>query len=103
MQHRDARFLALHLLLMVALTGCETTDNTYIPGRIPKEQAVSIAMHKNKQYPYPFSQVTRTTWRPEGYWAIDFRDPDKHFGNFYLIDAKGRVVGQGHIEGDHYF
>ena len=69
---RLMRFLAL-LLALLLLVGCESTDDAYVPGRVPKETAIAIAMQANKQYPYPLSKVTRATWRPEqGYWAIDF-------------------------------
>jgi hypothetical protein len=92
------------LLGFLLLAACESTDNTYVPGRIPKETAVAIAMQANRQYPYPLSKVTRVSWRPEqGYWAIDFRDEDENYGKFYLVNGKGRIVGVGTIQGDRYY
>jgi hypothetical protein len=97
------RYLA-SLLAIVLFTGCESTDNAYVPGRIPKETAVAIAMQANKQYPYPLSKVTRVSWRPEqGYWAIDFKDEDEDYGKFYLVNGKGTIVGVGKIQGDQYY
>jgi len=86
------------------LAACESTDDTYVPGRIPKATAVAIAMQANKQYPYPLSKVTRVSWRPEqGYWAIDFKDEDEDFGKFYLVNGRGKIVGVGNIQGDNYY
>ena len=52
-------------------------------------------MQANKQYPYPLSKVTRVAWRPEqGYWAIDFKDEDEDFGKFYLVNGRGKIVGE---------
>jgi len=100
---RLMRFLAL-LLALLLLVGCESTDDTYVPGRIPKETAIAIAMQANKQYPYPLSKVTRATWRPEqGYWAIDFKDEDEEYGKFYLVNGRGKIVGVGTIQGDQYY
>ncbi len=97
------RYLA-SLLAMLLLVGCESTDDTYVPGRIPKETAIAIAMQANKQYPYPLSKVTRASWRPEqGYWAIDFKDEDEDYGKFYLVNGRGRIVGVGTIQGDRYY
>ena len=97
------RYLAL-LLAIVLLAGCESTNDTYVPGRIPKETAIAIAMQANKQYPYPLSKVTRASWRPEhGYWAIDFRDEDEEYGKFYLVSGRGKIVGVGTIQGDRYY
>jgi hypothetical protein len=97
------RYLA-SLLALLLLAACESTDDTYVPGRIPKETAIAIASRANKQYPYPLSKVTRASWRPEqGYWAIDFKDPDEEYGKFYLVNGRGIIVGTGRIEGDHYF
>ena len=80
------RYLA-SLLAIVLLPGCESTDDTYVPGRIPRERAIAIAMQANKQYPYPLSKVTRSSWRPEqGYWAIDF----KITGNFTWSTEEAR-------------
>jgi hypothetical protein len=100
---RLMRYLAL-LLAIVLLAGCESTDDTYVPGRIPKETAIAIAMQANKQYPYPLSKVTRAAWRPEqGYWAIDFKDEDEEYGKFYLVSGRGKIVGVGTIQGDRYY
>ena len=86
------------------LIGCESEEDTYVPGRIPKETAVAIAMQANKQYPYPLSKVTRVQWRPnEGYWAIDFKDQDENYGKFYLVNGQGKIVGVGEIQGDNYY
>ena len=82
------------IFVMLILASCESTDDAYFPGRIPKETAIAIASRANKQYPYPLSKVTRASWRPEqGYWAIDFKDPDEEYGKFYLVSGKGEVVG----------
>ena len=92
------------LLGFLLLAACESTEDTYVPGRIAKETAVAIAMQANKQYPYPLSKVTRVSWRPEqGYWAIDFKDEEEDYGKFYLVNAKGRIVGVGTIQGDRYY
>lgn len=100
---RSMRYWAF-LLAFLLLAGCESTDDTYVPGRIPKETAVAIAMRANKQYPYPLSKVTRVAWRPEqGYWAIDFKDEDEDYGKFYLVNGKGNIVGVGTIQGDRYY
>jgi hypothetical protein len=100
---RIMRYLA-SLLALILLAGCESTDDSYVPGRIPKETAIAIASRANKQYPYPLSKVTRASWRPEhGYWAIDFKDPDEQYGKFYLVSGKGKIVGSGRIQGDNYF
>src|ERR1700674_4760905 len=93
----------LVLLGFLFLVACESTDNTYVPRRIARETAVAIAERANKQFPYPLSKVTRVAWRPQqGYWAIDFKDQDEEFGKFYLVDAKGHIVGSGRIIDDHY-
>jgi hypothetical protein len=100
---RNMRYWAI-LLVFLFLAACETTDDAYVPGRIPKETAVAIAMQANKQYPYPLSKVTRVSWRAEqGYWAIDFKDEEEDYGKFYLVNGKGRIVGTGTIQGDHYY
>jgi hypothetical protein len=92
------------LLCFLLLAACESTDESSVPGRIPKETAVAIAMQANKQYPYPLSKVTRVSWRPEeGYWAIDFKDEDEDYGKFYLVNGQGRIVGVGTIQGDRYY
>jgi hypothetical protein len=97
------RYLAL-LFSILVLAGCESTNDAYVPGRIPRETAVAIAQRACPQFPYPLSKVTRASWRPEhGYWAIDLKDEDEEWGKFYLVDAKGRIVGQGRIHGDQYF
>jgi len=97
------RYLAI-FLSVILLAGCESTDDSYVPGRVPKETAIAIASRANKQYPYPLSKVTRASWRPEqGYWAIDFKDADEEYGKFYLVSGKGQIVGSGRIEGDHYY
>jgi hypothetical protein len=94
----------LFLLGFLFLVACESTDNTYVPGRIAKETAVAIAMRANKQYPYPLLKVTRVAWRPqEGYWAIDFKDEEEDYGKFYLVNGKGQIVGTGTIQGDRYY
>ena len=94
----------LFLLGFLFLVACESTDNTYVPGRIAKGTAVAIAMRANKQYPYPLSKVTRVAWRPqEGYWAIDFKDEEEDYGKFYLVNGKGQIVGTGTIQGDRYY
>jgi hypothetical protein len=88
---------------LLGVVGCESTDSTYVPGRIPRETAIAIAERANKQFPYPLSKVTRAAWRPEqGYWAIDFKDQDENFGKFYLVNGKGAIVGVGRIVDDHY-
>jgi hypothetical protein len=75
--------------------------------RVRKERAIAIAMDANKNP--EFTQVTRSTWRTDptaaggGYWAVDLKDEDDELGKFYLIDGRGKIVGQGHIEGDTYF
>ena len=100
---RAMRYWVL-LLVFLFLAACESTDDAYVPGRIPKETAVAIAMQANKQYPYPLSKVTRVAWRPEqGYWAIDFKDDDEDYGKFYLVSGKGKIVGIGKIQGDQYY
>jgi hypothetical protein len=100
---RTMRYWPL-LLSFLILAACESTDNTSVPGRVPKETAVAIAMQANKQYPYPLSKVTRVAWRPEqGYWAIDFKDDDEDYGKFYLVSGKGKIVGIGKIQGDQYY
>jgi hypothetical protein len=100
---RAMRYWVL-LLVFLFLAACESMDDTYVPGRIPKETAVAIAMQENKQYPYPLSKVTRVAWRPEqGYWAIDFKDDDEDYGKFYLVNGKGKIVGVGKIQGDQYY
>jgi len=100
---RPMRYWAL-LLGFLFLAACESTNDAYVPGRIPKETAVAIAMQANKQYPYPLSKVTRVSWRPEqGYWAIDFKDEEEDYGKFYLVNAKGKIVGVGTIQGDRYY
>jgi hypothetical protein len=99
---RSMRYWAV-LLAFLLLTACESTDDTYVPGRIPKETAVAIAMQANKQYPYPLSKVTRVAWRQEGYWAIDFKDEDEDYGKFYLVSGNGKIVGVGTIQGDRYY
>jgi len=97
------RYLAL-LSAIVLVAGCQSSDDAYVPGRIPKETAIAIASRANKQYPYPLSKVTRATWRPaQGYWAIDFKDPDEEYGKFYLVNGKGKIVGTGRIQGDNYY
>jgi hypothetical protein len=97
------RYLAI-LFTVFCLAGCESTDEAYVPGRIPKERAIAIAMQANKQYPYPLSKVTRAAWRPDGgYWAIDFKDAEENYGKFYLVNARGKIVGRGRIVGDSYY
>jgi hypothetical protein len=97
------RYFAI-LVTAFCLAACESTDEAYVPGRVSRERAVAIAMQANKQYPYPLSKVTRAVWRPEGgYWAIDFKDAEEDFGKFYLVNAKGKIVGQGRIVGDSYY
>jgi hypothetical protein len=92
------------LMAVIFLAGCESSDDALVPGRVPKETAVAIAMQANKQYPYPLSKVTRVEWRPnEGYWAIDFKDEDEDYGKFYLVSGKGKIVGVGQIQGDNYY
>jgi hypothetical protein len=97
------RYFAI-LFAVLCLVACESTDEAYVPGRVSRERAVAIAMQANKQYPYPLSKVTRAVWRPEGgYWAIDFKDEEEDFGKFYLVNAGGKIVGQGRIVGDNYY
>ncbi len=92
------------LLLLLFISGCESTEDAYVPGRIPRDTAIAIASRANHQYPYPLSKVTRATWRAaQGYWAIDFRDQDEQYGKFYLVDGKGHIVGEGTIQGNNYF
>src|SRR5689334_849228 len=97
------RLLAAPLLsLVLALVGCESTDSAYVPGRISKERAIAIAMEANRQYPYPLSKYS-AVWRPQGgYWSVEFRDEEGEFGKFYLVDAKGRIVGKGRIINGQY-
>jgi hypothetical protein len=96
------RYLAI-LFAAVLLSACETSSEAYVPGRIPKERAIAIAMEANRQYPFPLSKVTRAVWRSEsGFWAIDFKDEDENFGKFYLVSGSGKIVGMGRIIGDHY-
>ena len=93
------RLLVAPLLsfLLVVLTGCESTEDAYVPGRISKERAIAIAMEANRQYPYPLSRYG-AVWRPQGgYWSVEFKDEEGDFGKFYLVDAKGHIVGQGRI------
>ena len=88
---------ALLLGLAMAFSGCESSNDAYVPGRIPKERAIAIAMEVNRQYPYPLSKYS-AVWRPSGgYWSVEFKDEDDEFGKFYLVDAKGRIVGRGRI------
>ncbi len=90
-------FLPLLPILSLAFAGCETSSDAYVPGRIPKERAIAIAMEVNRQYPYPLSKYS-ATWRPQsGYWSVEFKDEDGEFGKFYLVDARGRIVGRGRI------
>ena len=57
-------------------------------------------MQANKQYPYPLSKVTRSSWRPEqGYWAIDFKDEDEDYGKFYLVNGRGKDRRRRHHSG----
>ena len=97
------RILAAPLLLIfIALAACESTDDAYVPGRISKERAIAIAMESNRQYPYPLSHYS-AVWRPQGgYWSVEFKDEDGEFGKFYLVDAKGRIVGKGRIVNGQY-
>jgi hypothetical protein len=100
---REMRYLAI-LFAVFCLAACASTDEAYVPGRVSRERAIAIAMQANKQYPYPLSKVTRAAWRPEGgYWAIDFKDEDENYGKFYLVNAGGKIVGQGRIVGDNYY
>jgi len=99
------RYLLLLLTLLI-VTGCET-EAPKTAAAISKERAIAIAIEANKNP--EFTQVTRSTWRADrtaaggGYWAVDLKDEDDELGKFYLIDGRGKVVGQGHIEGDRYF
>jgi hypothetical protein len=99
------RYVILFFALFV-LAGCET-EPPRAAAVITKERAIAIVMDANKDP--QFSQVTRSTWRTDptaaggGYWAIDLKDEDEELGKFYLIDGHGKIVGQGHIEGDRYF
>jgi hypothetical protein len=96
----------LLLFTLLVFVGCET-EAPSSAGVITKERAIAIAIDacKNPE----FSQVTRSTWRTDptaaggGYWAVDLKDEDEELGKFYLIDGRGKIVGQGHIEGDRYF
>ncbi len=98
------RHWALPIVAVLFLAGCESSDDAFVPGRVPKETAVAIAMRANKQYPYPLSKVTRVEWRPnQGYWAIDFKDEDEDYGKFYLVNGAGKIVGIGQIQGDNYY
>lgn len=96
----------LLLITLVCLVGCET-EAPKTAGAITKERAIAIAMDANRNP--VFSQVTRSTWRTDpnaaggGYWAVDLKDEDEELGKFYLIDGRGKIVGQGRIEGDEYF
>ena len=99
------RYVLLFFTLII-LAGCETeAPKTAVV--ITKERAIAIAMDANKNP--EFTHVTRSTWRTDptaaggGYWAIDLKDEDDELGKFYLIDGHGKIVGQGHIEGDRYF
>lgn len=94
---RMRKLPALLLGLALAFSGCESSSDAYVPGRIPKERAIAIAMEVNRQYPYPLSKYS-AVWRPTGgYWSVEFRDEDDEFGKFYLVDAKGQIVGRGRI------
>jgi hypothetical protein len=101
---RSMRHWAALIIAVLCLVACESSDDAFVPGRIPKETAVAIAMRANKQFPYPLSKVTRVEWRPnQGYWAIDFKDEDEDFGKFYLVNGAGKIVGVGQIQGDKYY
>jgi hypothetical protein len=94
---RMRKLPAMLLGLTLVLSGCESSSDAYVPGRIPKERAIAIAMEANRQYPYPLSKYS-AVWRPNsGYWSVEFRDEDDEFGKFYLVDAKGRIVGRGRM------
>ena len=99
------RYVLLFFTLFI-LVGCET-EAPKTAAVITKERAIAIAMEANKDP--EFTQVTRSTWRTDptaaggGYWAIDLKDEDEELGKFYLVDGHGKIVGQGHIEGDRYF
>ena len=99
------RYVLLFFTLFI-LVGCET-EAPKGAAVITKERAIAIAMEANKDP--EFTQVTRSTWRADataaggGYWAIDLKDEDEELGKFYLVDGHGKIVGQGHIEGDRYF
>jgi len=98
------RYWAVLIIAVLGLVACESSDDAFVPGRIPKETAVAIAMRANKEYPYPLSKVTRVEWRPnQGYWAIDFKDEDEDYGKFYLVNGAGKIVGVGQIQGDNYY
>jgi hypothetical protein len=96
----------LLLLTLFILAGCET-EAPKTAAVIAKERAIAIAIEANKNP--EFTHVTRSTWRADptaaggGYWAVDLKDEDDELGKFYLIDGRGKIVGQGHIEGDRYF
>jgi hypothetical protein len=96
----------LLLFTLFILAGCET-EPPKTAAAITKERAIAIAIDANKNP--EFTQVTRSTWRTDptaaggGYWAVDLKDEDDELGKFYLIDGRGKIVGQGHIEGDTYF
>ncbi len=92
------------IIAVLCFVGCESSDDAFVPGRVPKETAVAIAMRANRQYPYPLSKVTRVEWRAnQGYWAIDFKDEDEDYGKFYLVNGAGKIVGTGQIQGDNYY
>jgi hypothetical protein len=99
------RYVLLFFTLFI-LVGCET-EAPKTAAVITKERAIAIAMEANKDP--EFIRVTRSTWRTDptaaggGYWAIDLKDEDEELGKFYLVDGHGKIVGQGHIEGDRYF
>ena len=96
----------LLLFTLLILAGCET-EAPKTAAVITKERAIAIAIEASKNP--EFTQVTRSTWRTDstaaggGYWAVDLKDEDDELGKFYLIDGRGKIVGQGHIEGDRYF
>ena len=96
----------LLLFTLFSLVGCET-EAPKTAAVITKERAIAIAIDANKDP--AFTQITRSTWRTDptaaggGYWAVDLKDEDDELGKFYLIDGRGKIVGQGHIEGDRYF
>jgi hypothetical protein len=96
----------LLLFTLFFLVGCET-EAPQTAAVITKERAIAIAIDANKDP--AFTQVTRSTWRTDptaaggGYWAVDLKDEDEELGKFFLIDGHGKIVGQGHIEGDRYF
>src|ERR1700749_3491240 len=96
----------LLLLTLFILAGCET-EAPKTAAVISKERAIAIAIEASKNP--EFTQVTRSTWRTDstaaggGYWAVDLKDEDDELGKFYLNDGHGKIVGQGHIEGDKYF